>query len=150
MEFKEGTKYFEAVTYDKQTYHFAVTPEGEISCIEFGKEIFPAYQIELKPNFVLRDTGYRTIYSLADYYRENDKKKTNESLISEWIIEDELFVKLVNSKKIIFSTFTAELYGFDPQYACDARHQTRFCKKTRNNPEARARVLAPMKSGKFH
>ena len=150
MELKEGMKYFEAVTYDKQTYHFALSPEGEIKCIEFGKNIFPAYQIEIKPNFVLRDTGLRTIYSLADYHRDIDKKKTNESLISEWIIPDDLFEYLVNSKKMINSTFTAELYGFDPQYAHDARHQTRFCKKTRNNPEAKARILEPIKAGKFH
>lgn len=150
MELKEEMKYFEAVTYDKQTYHFALSPEGEIKCIEFGTNVFPAYQIEIKPNFVLRDTGLRTIYSLADYHRENDKKKTNESLIAEWIIPDDLFEYLVNSKKLIYSTFVAELYGFDPRFASDARHQARFCKSTRNNPEARARILAPMKAGKFH
>lgn len=150
MELNKEMKYFEAVTYDKQTYHFALTPEGEIYCIEFGKNLFPAYQIEIKPNFVLRDSGYRTIYSLADYHRENEKKKTNESLISGWIIPDDLFEYLVNSRKLIYSTFVAELYGFDPKYAHDARHQARFCKKARNNPEAKARILAPMKAGKFH
>ena len=150
MELKEEMKYFEAVTYDKQTYHFALSPEGEIKCIEFGNDISPAHQLEIKPNFVLRDNGLRTIYSLADYHRDTDKKKTGESLIFEWIIPDDLFESLVNNKKLIYSTFTAELYGFDPQFAYDARHQKRFCKKTRKNPEAKARVLAPMKSGKFH
>lgn len=149
MELKEGMKYFEAVTYDKQTYHFAVTPNGEIYCIEFG--IYsPAHQIEIKPNFVLRDKGYRTIYSLADYHRDNEKKKTNESLISEWNIPTDLFEELINKRQITYSTLTAELYGFDTKYASDARHQTRFCKRARNNPEAKARILAPIKSGKFH
>ena len=32
MEFKEEMKYFEAVTYDNQLYHFAVTPKDEIYC----------------------------------------------------------------------------------------------------------------------
>ena len=150
MEFKEEIKYFEAVTYDRQTYHFTINQKGEIYCIEFGGSIAPAHQIEMKPNFVLRDNGYRTIYSLADYHRENQKKKTNESLISEWIIPEELFEYLLQNKKIIYSTLVAELYGFDKEYAYDARHQTRFCKRARNNPEKKAKILAPIKSGKFH
>ena len=150
MEQKKEMQYFEAVTYDKQTYHFAVTPEGEIYCLEFGNSAFAAHQIEIKPNFVLRDKGFRTVYSLADYLRESYKKKTNASLISEWIIPDDLFENLLNQRKLTYSTFTAELYGFDKQYAYDARHQTRFFKKTRNNPEEKARKLAPIKAGKFH
>ena len=65
-------------------------------------------------------------------------------------MEEELLEKLINQKKLIYSTFTAELYGFDKQYAYDARHQTRFCKRIRKNPEEKARRLAPIKAGKFH
>ena len=74
MELKQEMKYFEAVTYDKQTYHFAVTPEGEISCIEFGS-IEPSQRLEIKPNFVLRANCGRTIYSLDDYFRDKGKIK---------------------------------------------------------------------------
>ena len=79
MELKNEMKYFEAVTYDEQIYHFAVTPEGEITCAEF-KCVEPVQLIEIKPNFVLRASSGRTIYSLDDYYRDNGKKKTNEKI----------------------------------------------------------------------
>lgn len=149
MELKENMKYFEAVTYDKQIYHFAVTPEGKITCAEFG-DIEPAQYLEIKPNFVLRANCGRTIHNLDEYFREKGQKKTQDSLICQWNIPDDVFEYLINNKKIIYSTFTAELFGFDKQYAHDARYQTRFCKKTRNNPEEKARILAPLKAGKFH
>ena len=149
MEFKEGMKYFEAVTYNEQTYHFAVNPEGEISCIEFELDV-PAHKIEIKPNFILRDKNGRTIYSLDDHIRSKYKWKTNELLIREWIISDDLLEMFINEGKIIYSTFSAELFGFDKQYAFDSHYQTRFCKKTRHNPEKKAKRLALVKAGKFH
>lgn len=149
MEFKEKMKYFEAVTYDNQLYHFAVTPENEIYCIEFGISI-PANKIEIKPNFVLRDEGSRTIYSLDDHLREKNKKKTNDSLISEWIITDEIFNYLIENKMIIYSTTFGLLYGFNPEYAYDRYHQSKLIKISKEKPEKLTKILAPLRSGKFH
>ena len=149
MELKKEMKYFEAVTYDNQTYHFAVTEDGGIYCVEFGLNE-PAYKIEFKPNFVLRSKNGRTLYSLDDHLRSKKKYKTNESLISEWIISKDLLEEFINERKIIYSTFSAELFGFDKQYAFDSFYQKRFCKKTRHNPEAKAKRLAAVKAGKFH
>ena len=149
MEFKEEMKYFKAVTYDNQSYHFAVTPKDEIYCAEFGLSE-PAKKIEIKPNFVLRDESGRTIYSLDDHLRENNQKKTNDSLISEWIIPEEVFNYLIENKMITYSTTFGLLYGFDPEYASDRRYQGRLIRISKEKPEQLTKILAPLRAGKFH
>lgn len=149
MNSKEEMKYFKAVTYDKQLYHFAVTPEDEIYCVEFGISK-PAKILEIKPNFVLRDEGSRTIYSLDDHLREKNKKKTNDSLISEWIIPDDLFNYLMEKKMMTYSTIFGLLYGFEPEYASDRRHQGRLIRISKEKPEQLTKILAPLRDGKFH
>lgn len=143
----QEVKYFSAVTYDFGTFNFAVTPNGSIYCKEFGKAIPAASTIELKPNFILRNKNGRSFYSLDEYARDNKIKK---SLISNWIINDDVFEYLVKNNKIMYSTQIAILYGLDPQYAFDAFYQKRAFKHTRNNALKRARVLAPQKTGKFN
>ena len=149
MEFKEEMKYFEAVTYDNQLYHFAVTPEDEIYCTEFGINT-PAKIVEIKPNFVLREEDGRTIYSLDDHFRELNKKKTNDSLISEWIISDEVFNYLIEKKMITYSTTFGLLYGFDPEYGSDRRYKSRLIRISKENPEQLKKILTPLRAGKFH
>lgn len=150
MDFKEQMKYFSAVAYDGSTYNFSITPKGEIFCAEFGT-IIPASIIELKPNFVLRSGDCRTVYSLDDHLRNASKKKPNGlSLISEWIIPNDVFEYLINNRKMFYSINVAMLYGFDPQYAFDNTRHKRAFKWSKNNPEKRARILAPQKSGKFN
>ena len=146
MNFQDEMKYFEAVTFDDYIYHFAITPKGEISCSEFGITV-PASIIELKPNFVLRRADGSSIYSLDDHARNRNKKK---SLISHWKINEEVFEYLINNKKVMYSTDMAVLYGFDSQYAYDAIKQRKAYRRTKNNPARRARVLAPLKAGKFN
>ena len=143
MIFKEEMKYFSAVTYNNETYTFAVTPEGDIYCYEFDIAT-PTNIIELKPNFILRDEKGKTLYSLDDYYREKNIKK---SLISEWKIDDELFEQLIQSKKIMYSTHMALLYGFDPIHAYDSCYQKRAFKSYRNNPDKKTKILSKQKSG---
>lgn len=145
MDFEE-VKYFSAVTFDDNTYNFAVTPKGDIYCCEFDIAQ-PAKIIELKPNFTLRDERGHSFYSLDDYTRE---RKIEKSLIREWIIDEELFSLLMSEHKLLYSTQMAVLYGFDPQYSFDANNQKRAFKSSRNNKKKRAKVLAPMKSGKFN
>lgn len=143
-EIKE-IRYFSALTFDNNTYNFAVTPEGEIYCNEFGISI-PAYVIELKPNFVLRDQGKRTLYSLDDHINNRNKTK---SLIKEFIIESDLFEYLKNNHMVVYSTDMAFLYGFDPGYAYDAYSQKRAFKSYRNNEMKRTRILEKQKRGIF-
>lgn len=138
-------KYFSAVSFDNNTYHFSVSPDGEIYCNEFGISI-PAYVIELKPNFVLRDQGKRTLYSLDDHINNRNKTK---SLIKEFIIDPELFDYLRINHMIVYSTDMAFLYGFDPRYAYDAYSQTRAFKSYRNNELKRTKILAKQKQGIF-
>lgn len=149
MELKEEMKYFKAVTYDNQSYHFAVTPKDEIYCVEFGINN-PSKKIEIKPNFVLRDDGGRTIYSLDDHLRENNKNKTSDSLISEWIISDEVFNYLIEKQMITYSTTFGLLYGFDPEYASDRRYKGRLIRIAKEKPEQLTKILAPLRAGKFH
>lgn len=138
-------KYFSAVSFDNNTYHFSVSPDGEIYCNEFGISI-PAYVIELKPNFVLRDQGKRTLYSLDDHINNRNKTK---SLIKEFIIDPELFDYLRINHMIVYSTDMAFLYGFDLRYAYDAYSQTRAFKSYRNNELKRTKILAKQKQGIF-
>lgn len=146
---KDGMKYFKAVSYDKEIYHFVITPDGEICCIEFGLE-YTGDKIEINPNFVLRDKEYRTVYSLDSYFRDNNKKKTNKSLISEWIIPKQVLKYLYDNKKIRYSTIMALVHGFDIDGANDRHHQGRLIKIADEKPEKFARILAPYKTGKFH
>jgi len=146
MNSNEEMKYFSAITYDDNIYTFAVTPEGYIYCEDFDI-VEPTSTLELKPNFVLRNEEGCTFYSLDDFTRE---RKIKKSLISGWIIDDDLFEYLINNRKIMYSTQMAVLYGFDPKYAFDAREQKRIFKNSRNNTKKRTKVLAPMKSGKFN
>ena len=145
MELEE-VRYFSAVTYDNSIYRFIVPLEGDIYCCEFNI-LTPANTVELKPNFILRDKCGRSFYSLDDHTRE---RKIKKSLIREWIIDEDLFEYLINNKKIIYSAQMAILYGFDPQYAFDARYQKRAFKYSRNNPLKRTRALESMKAGKFN
>ena len=69
---QEEIKYFSAVTYGNNKYHFAVTPKNEIYCCEFDTNI-PANLLELKPNFVLRDQSRRTIFTLVDYLKDKNR-----------------------------------------------------------------------------
>lgn len=149
MNSTEEIKYFSAVTYDNNTYNFAVTPEGEISCIEFGIST-PTSKIEIKPNFVLRDQTGRTVYSLDDHFRNRNQKKSNESLISQWNIPDDVFQYLIEERKIMYSTQFGLLYGFDPKHAYDSYSQARLIRMSKEKPEKLARILAPLKAGKFH
>lgn len=152
MNSNEGMKYFQAVSYDGDEYNFVVTPEGKICCIEFGMEIL-ADKLDMKPSFILCRENGSTVYKLDDYLRERNAKKPNSNghLICNWKIEPEIFEYLKTNKKIVYSRLVAEIYGFeDLEYASDARHQARFFKKTRNNPKEKARILSPIKDGKFH
>lgn len=150
MNLVNEMKYFSAVAVDGSTYNFGITPKGEISCAEFGLNI-PASIIELKPNFVLRNSDGSTLYSLDDYLRNmNTKKSEGLSLINEWIIPDDVFKYLVDNKKLMYSTNMAILYGFDKTYAFDSRHNKRAFKHTKNNEKKRAKILSPMKLGNFN
>ena len=57
MNLKQEMKYFKAVTYNGEEYNFAVTPENQICCIEFGIDK-KANLIELKPNFVFYSINF--------------------------------------------------------------------------------------------
>jgi len=142
----EETKCFSAVTYEGNIYNFVITNKGDIFCLEFDLAI-STQLIELKPNFILRNEEGRSFYSLDDYVRERKLKK---SLISEWIIDEEVFEYLINNRRIMYSTQMAVLYGFDPKYAFDVKYQKRAFKYSRNNPAKRTKVLKPMKSGIFN
>lgn len=146
MKLIEESKFFEAVTYDNHAYHFVVTPEGKIFCIEFEIEV-PAEVIEIKPNFVLRKKCGRSIYSLDDHARNQSKKK---SLISRFVIDDDVFEYLINNGMIRYCTDMALLYGFDRQYAYDAPYQKNAFKSYKYNPKKRARMLENEKKGRFN
>lgn len=147
---QEEIKYFSAVTYGNNKYHFAVTPKNEIYCCEFDTNI-PANLLELKPNFVLRDQSRRTIFTLVDYLKDKNRYSPDGSpLIREYIIDDELFEYLIKNNMIIYSTDMAKLYGFDPKYAHDAHYQTRAFKHYRYNPNGKTKILSRQKQGKFH
>lgn len=138
-------KYFSAVTFDNNKYNFAVTPEGEIYCNEFGIS-FPAYGIELKPNFVLLDHSKRTLYSLGDHIQNRNK---TYSLIKEFIIDPELFDYLKNNHMVTYSTDVAFQYGFDQNYAFDAHWQKRAFKSYRYNQKKKVKILEKQKRGIF-
>ena len=151
MELKEEMKYFKAVTYDNQSYHFAVTPKDEIYCVEFGINN-PSKKIEIKPNFVLRNIERRTIYSLDEHLRNRCNPKTNGDKIFNWIIEPELFKYLIANKMVMYSKQMAILYGFGEQYeqyAYNAAYEQRTHKKSRNNPKKRELVLDKIKKEIF-
>lgn len=162
MNSKESMKYFSAVTYDNKTYHFIID-NNKIYCCEFGLE-YAADIIELKPNFVLRDEKYQTIYSLREYLNEVPKKikeldyrvifseppkideheKPQKDLIQSYIIEPETFNYMLQNKMLMYSHDMALLYGFDCQHAHDRHFQTRAYKR---RP---VKVLLKQKRGIFH
>jgi len=144
-------KYFKAVTYNGEEYNFAVTPENEIYCIEFGMTI-PASIIELKPNFVLRNNNRETIYSLDEHLRNRSNPKNKGDKIYNWIIEPDVFEYLTNNKMVMFSKQMAILYGFAEEYekhAYNAAYENRSHKNTRNNPKKRALTLEQIRKEIF-
>ena len=150
MDSQKEIKYFSAVAFDGSTYNFSITSNGEISCEQFNMS-FPASIIELKPNFVLRSSDWRSVSSLDDYLRnELCKKSDGLSLISKWNISDEVFEYLINNRKLMYSSQMAVFYGFDLNYAYDKQHNKRVFKSFRNKPDAKSRILAPQKRGKFN
>lgn len=151
MNSEKEMKYFKAVTYNGDEYNFAVTPENEIYCIEFGMNI-PASIIELKPNFVLRKKNRETIYSLDEYLRNRPKPKSKGDKIFNWVIEPDVFEYLINNKMVMFSKQMAMIYGFGEEYeksAFNAAYETRTHKNTRNNPKKRALTLEQIRKEIF-
>ena len=163
MKTNEPIKQFYAVAYDNKTYHFIITEENKIYCYEFFLET-GADIIEIKPNFVLRNKDYETIYSLKDYLRNNPQKKKNikilsenltkeemikqqQNLISCYIIESSVLEYMIENKMILYSTDMALLYRLNPEYAYDKHYQTRSFKKNRHNQE---KILTKQKKGIFH
>lgn len=146
MDLRNEMKYFSALTFDNNTYNFAITPNGEISCAEFGITV-PASIIELKPNFVLRRADGSTIYSLDDHIRTRNKKK---SLICQWIIDEDVFEYLINNKKVMYSADMAVYYGFAEDYrkhAFDAYHNKNSYKR---RTKRRIQAFEARKAGKFN
>ena len=151
MNLKQEMKYFKAVTYNGEEYNFAVTPENQICCIEFGVDK-TANLIELKPNFVLRNKNSRTIYSLDEHLRLRFNPKSKGDKIFNWIIEPELFKYLIENKMIMFSKQMAILYGFAEEYqqfAYNAAYEHRAHKNTRNNTKKRALTLEKIRKDIF-
>ena len=151
MSSKEEIKYFKAVTYNGDEYNFAVTPENQICCIEFGIDK-TANLLELKPNFVLRNKNSRTIYSLDEHLRARYSPKSKGDKIFNWIIEPELFKYLLENKMIMFSKQMAILYGFTEEYqqfAYNASYEPRAHKNSRNNPKKRALTLEKIRKDIF-
>lgn len=151
MNFKEGTKYFSAVSHNQVTYHFAITQEKQIYCLEFS-EIAPASILELKPNFVLRSQNGCYMYSLVDYLKESgnynpNANGENNQLVFKFDIDDELFEYLIENKMLSYSTDMAVLYGIDPQYASDKHFNTSAFKSSRNNPIKKSKRLSRQKNG---
>jgi len=143
MDSRKEPKFFTAVTFDNNTYNFAITPNGEISCSEFGITT-PASIIELKPNFVLRRADGSTIYSLDDHTRNRNKKK---SLIYKWNIDEDVLNYLIKNQKVMYSAEMAVYYGFNPDYAFDAYYNKNgFKRRTRRRIQAQE----ARKNGKFN
>lgn len=157
---KEPIKNFCAVAYDNKTYHFIIGEDNKIYCYEFllatGADI-----IEIKPNFVLRNKNYETIYSLKEYLRDNPQKTTpttteylteeetlkqQRNLIRCFIIEPSVLEYMIENKMISYSNDMALLYRLNPEHAYDKFFQTRSFKKHRNQ---KAKILAKQKKGIF-
>lgn len=156
MENREPIKQFFAVTYDNQIYHlFISNVDNKIYCCEFGLD-YAGDMIEIKPNFVLRNQGYATVYCLNDYLRENpDQKKPHitpedpkqqYSLIRCFIIEPYVFEYLKENNMIIYSHDMSILYNLDSQHAFDSRFKTNAFKKHRRD---KSKILTKQKKGIF-
>ena len=162
MNYKEPIKSFTAVTYDNKTYHFIIADDNKIYCCEFRLE-YAADIIELKPNFVLRDKEYQTIYSLKEYLKELPKQepkqylyeqlskeeleKQQQNLIKNYIIESSVLKYLIENKMLTYSHDMAILYGLDPKYSYDGYFQTRSFKKNRHKENQK--ILTKQKKGIF-
>lgn len=165
MTLKEPLKQFCAVSYDNQIYHFIIKEDNKIYCCEFLLET-GADVLEIKPNFVLRNGHYQTMYSLKDFLKQHPKKekkidytkcllgnisegdleKQQKNLISCYIIEPKVLEYMIENKMIMYSCDMAMLYRLDPTYAYDRCFQTRSFKKKRTQ---KAKILAKQKKGIF-
>lgn len=158
MNYKEPIMQFFGVTPNNQVYHFLVDSDNkQIYCCEFGSD-YVGNIIEIKPNFVLRNSNHETVYSLNDYLRENKKKnsiKTNHEnghkqqieLIQNYIIEPSVFEYLVENKMIIYSHDMALLYNFDTKYAYDNHLKSNAFKRQRRD---KTKILIKQKQGIFN
>lgn len=155
MNNKKMINQFFAITYDNNVYHFIVESEtSKIYCCEFGTE-YCASMIEIKPNFVLKNSDFQKVYSLKKYLKENPKKITNYqncrdnqqvSLVQKYIIDQKTLELLVKKHMIIYSYDMAILYNIDPKYACDICFKNNAFKKAKKD---KTKILLKQKQGIF-
>ena len=108
MNYKEPIMQFFGVTRDNEIYHFIIdSDDKKIYCCEFGLD-YAGSIIEIKPNFILRNNNYETVYSLKDYIREKLNKNTTKNyqdgdiqqqtkLIQNYIIEPFILKYLIEN-----------------------------------------------------
>lgn len=150
MDTNKDLMEFTALTYNNSVYHFSITKNGEISCVEFGITT-TASIIEIKPNFVLRRADGSTIYNLDDHLRNRNLKKPNgESLVFKWDIPENVLEYLINNKKLMYSTEIALLYGFPTEFAHDINYKRREIERIKNKTPRAEKHLNKLRTQHEH
>lgn len=158
MNYKEPIMQFFGVTRDNEIYHFFIdSEEKKIYCCEFGLD-YAGSIIEIKPNFVLRNNNYETVYSLKDYIREKLNKNTTKNyqdgdiqqqtkLIQNYIIEPYILKYLIENKMVMYSHDMAILYNLDTNYSYDKHLKNNAFKRQKKD---KTKILIKQKQGIFN
>ena len=158
MNYKEPIMQFFGVTRDNEIYHFFIdSDDKKIYCCEFGLD-YAGSIIEIKPNFVLRNSNYETVYNLKEYLRENPSKiitknyqegiiKPQTKLIQNYIIEPSILKYLIDNTMIMYSHDMALLYNLDTNYSYDKHQKNNAFKRQRRD---KTKILIKQKQGIFN
>lgn len=109
---------FYATSFNDIVFEFIVFNDNTMDCPTLGISSFN--RIELKPRFVLSGKDFDYTYDA----KPNGKYSSQQELIGDYDIDEELFDYMKQNEMIKYSTDMAYLYGFSDTngYDSDPRH----------------------------
>lgn len=133
-------------TFNDHNYLFYYIKYGSENYIRYENDTKLIKRIVLKPNLLIYyvDGSYKTGVELFKIDNYND----NSGLVSDCIIDSDIFYDLIEHGLISYSKLVADLYNFPVAYSYDVKHHHNDYKRT--DCLQRQKILSKLKSGNFN
>lgn len=133
-------------TFNDHNYLFYYIKYGSENYIRYENDTKLIKRIVLKPNLLIYyvDGSYKTGVELFNIDNYND----NSGLVSDCIIDSDIFYDLIEHGLISYSKLVADLYNLPVTYSYDVKHHHNDYKRT--DCLQRQKILSRLKSGNFN
>lgn len=133
-------------TFNDHNYLFYYIKYGSENYIRYENDTKLIKRIVLKPNLLIyyADGSYKTGVELFNIDNYND----NSGLVSDCIIDSDIFYDLIKHGLISYSKLVADLYNLPVAYSYDVKYHHNDYKRT--DCLQRQKILSRLKSGNFN